>query len=143
MKIHQISFVLGLLFLFSCSPEEDFYPNGLPLGTWQLLVDPGTPEVEPNRILSRSFISGLEMRKNFSGNLIMTTDVYEGPNDEGSPQKFISIQQDDFPMTWKISGDKLQITTLDKDYFWEWNYSMDGERLTYLGLDFIRIITHK
>lgn len=143
MKIHQISFVLGLLFLFSCSPEEDFYPNGLPLGTWQRLVDPGTPEVELNRILSRSFISGLEMRKNFSGNLIMTTDVYEGPNDEGSPQKFISIQQDDFPMTWKISGDKLQITTLDKEYFWEWNYSMDGERLTYLGLDFIRIITHK
>jgi hypothetical protein len=45
-------------------------------------------------------------------------------------------------MTWKISGDKLQITTLDKDYFWEWTYFIEGEKLTYLGLEFILIKTN-
>jgi hypothetical protein len=78
MKLTGNILGLTLIFLFSCSPEEDFYPNGLPIGSWQLKILPGTPEVEPNRILSRSFISGLEMRKNFTGNLTMTTDVYEG-----------------------------------------------------------------
>lgn len=139
MKVSQIPLVLALLLFLSCSPEEDFYPYGLPLGSWSLLDDPGIPEVEPKRTLSRSFISGLEMRKNFSGTLIMTTDVYEGPNNEGSPLTFISIQQDDFPMTWKISGDKLQITTLDEEYFKESTYILEGEKLNYLGLDFIRI----